>query len=188
MLAPSIGRRAVLSALAVVALTPERAPSLLKATPDAIKLRDARDKAASLVRDVSSLPADDLAMYVPQVAALYLKPGALALENLAPTIGSTTSSSSLLQDIGALTRAGRDGAREEAAGAAKRTLAALDEALRLATAVYAFPGPGAAGEGSSFTKAYFGPFTCEGVGLRRKPDSNQCEERDDKSAAAGAPN
>lgn len=67
------------------------------------------------------------------------------------------------------------GAQEAAASAAD---AAIGDYLRAISTIYSVPVSTAARLYSSdpiaFTQQYFGVFSCEGMGLKRLPDSNNC--------------
>jgi uncharacterized protein YfiM (DUF2279 family) len=187
-----LGRRLAISrlvtALSVMPLfAPNSAPALAPPTADVLALARARAKATELQAALPSLAADDLPIYVTQFAALNLKPGARALAALAPTLDARAAplAAELAERVAALSAAGRDASLTRAEAAATSVAAGLDEALALAAVVYALPAARSAAPADGFsTASYFGPFGCEGVGLKRLPDSNECYDPSDKNTAA----
>jgi len=164
----------VLAALAAVNMAPQWAPALPTPPPEALKLAAARAKAASLVVDLPSLGADDLQIYVPQLASLSFKPAPAQLRAIAPKLDVRASdlAADLEEHVAKLSAAGRAQSADAAKAEAAAVLKDLDEALALAAAAFAMPA--AKGSDSFDMTSYFGVFTCEGVGLERKPDSNEC--------------
>ena len=62
--------------------------------------------------------------------------------------------------------------------AAERASAALADYLKIAAGKYKFdvPEPPADMDQATFIKAYYGIFSCEGMGLERVPGSNTCKQ------------
>ncbi|KAG8461232.1 hypothetical protein KFE25_002421 [Diacronema lutheri] len=194
VVSPVASRRALFGRVAALALSvpfaPQRAPALESPTADVRKLAAARDSAAELLSAIPTLTDADAPIYVTQFAALKLKPAPAALAALAPRLDAAKAgslASTLEQTVAKISAAGRDRSLPTAAAEVKRLLAALDESLALAGAVYAVPPPRTKDTDSFSTASYFGPFACEGIpGLKRKAESNECVSISDGAARGAA--
>lgn len=195
MVLASATRRAalsrVLAGLSIVHFAPRDAPAALPPPPPEVaKLVAARAKAQELVTELPGRAPDEVLTYVATFTSINLKDAPALVERLVPALGERAAPipAELTQSLEKLRVAARqpDDSRAAATAEAKAVLGALDEAIKLAASAFAVP---AAAPERFDTTSYFGPFTCEGVGLQRKPDSNECVPKDkkgDENADAGA--
>ncbi|KAJ1631479.1 hypothetical protein T492DRAFT_994923 [Pavlovales sp. CCMP2436] len=181
----ALSRRVVVSrllaALAVLPFAPEIAPAASLAPPnaDVLKLVSARAKATELLASLPTLLEEDLPIYLTQFASLNLKPASAALAAISSQLDGKAGDASLAlaaqlgERAARVSAAGRDRSLSVAAAETKGLAAALDDALGLVGSIFELPAqkPSA---GAWTTASYFGPFACEGMGLQRKSESNEC--------------